>query len=517
MSYILINNMLDKRKGKEMKIERLELSSKKVKIAFIAGIVLTAVLFIMVNYLVTKAKYRNTESLDLVKGTISYNKADLNIIAMYQEKDDYISEDDKYTNINKIPTSGYKLSNKSYCEVNGEPIEEVETEYKNNAIYVGNITEKGTKCYIYFDSLAREMLSKLEASKESKYIIDAMPNPITGPYDEQKENPEGKEKLYTSPDNYGTSYVFRGNNDDVNNWVSFADHTWRIIRINGDGTLRMIYQCATPNCETTEGEETNALTSAYKSEPYNDNTYVGYYYGEAGQETYETTHTNTTPSTIAETVNNWYNETGNMASYTKFLSGSTGFCNDRVVVKNVFDGYESDGSGQTATSYAPASRLMNKGGWRAKQYPTLKCGVAMPEENPSNDIGFSSFDEIDATALKRDLFTTQGSGNGNEVLTNPVGLITSDEVVMTGGFGGVSSTDYWLYTSQNYWTMSPYVYDITNKRVSVFRVREDGYLGTSAVRTSGIGVRPVINLKSDITFSGGNGTSSKPFIVNTGN
>ena len=487
---------------------------------FIYGFIVCAILFIVINYITSLARYRNTESIELASGNISYNKADLNIIAMYQEKDDYVSDSDKYTNINKIPTTGYKLSNKSYCEVGSERVEEVEIEYKNNAIYVGNITEKGTKCYIYFDSLAREMLGKLETSKQSKYTIDEMPSPITRIYDENTENPEGKEKLYTSPDNYGTSYVFRGNNEDVNNWVTFANHTWRIIRINGDGTLRMIYQCAEPNCTDTTGEKTNAVGgTAYKFNPVDDNTYVGYYYGTAHTEeksnpSYEETHSNSTPSDVAKAVNGWYTGTGAMTNYTKYLSGDTGWCNDRVVVKNISDRYEGDGVGQTLSTYAPLSRLNAKGGvWRTNQYPTLKCGVIMPETDPTEEEGFDSFDEIDATALKRDLFTIEGSNRGNEVLPNPVGLITSDEIAMAGGFGGTASTNYWLYTNQYYWTMSPYWYN-GDGWASVFRVWADGsLLGHGVYWASGI--RPVINLKADIEFSGGNGKSDNPFIIKT--
>ena len=495
-----------------MKIEKIGETNKYKWI--IIGFIICASLFVMINYLVTKAKYRNTESLDLVKGTITYNKADLNIIAMYQESS---YGTNGYKQIDDVPTEKYTLSNKSYCEVGGQKVEEAQITYEEGYISVSKINKRGTKCYIYFDLdyKAEDMLAKLEATKQSTYEKTAMPNPITGPYDEQKENPEGKEKLYTTEDNYGTSYVFRGNNDDVHNWVTFANHTWRIIRINGDGTLRLIFQCAEPNCEITEGPETNALTSAYKSAPYDDNTYVGYYYGEAGQETYEVTHTNTTPSTIAEAVNNWYTGTGNMTSYTKYLSGDTGFCNDRVVVKSTWNGYEGNGTGKFASGYAPASRLIAKGGaWRTKQYPTLKCGIVMPGTDPTDAEGFNSFDEIDPVALKRDLFTTSGSGRGNEVLTNPVGIITSDELVIAGGFGGTASSDYWLYTNQYYWTMSPNRFFITDKWADVIRVHFDGDIRGSGAQSIN-GVRPVINLKADIEFSGGDGKSSNPFIVKT--
>ena len=503
-----------------MKLEKLEDNTSKVK-GVIIGILLTIGLVILINNITSLARYRNTESIELASGNISYNKADLNIIAMYQEKDDYVSEDDKYTNINKIPTSGYKLSNKSYCEVSGKPIQDINISYEEGTLGVTNITEKGTKCYIYFDSLAREMLAKLETSKESKYTIDAMPSPITGAYKGPAEDQDiSKDKLYISPDNYGTSYVFRGNNNDVHNWVKFAGHTWRIIRINGDGTLRLIFQCATEDCTDTLGATTNAVGgTAYKPAPYDDNTYVGYYYGTAKSEEhpnpkYEEAHSNETPSNIANAVQTWYTGTGKMNDYTEYLDGNTGWCNDRTVVKKVWNGYEGDGTAQTATGYAPASRLIPTGGWRTNQYPTLKCGVKMPETSPSNADGFSSFDEIDTNALKRDLFTTSGSDRGNGKLPVPAALITSDEVVMAGGFGGTASTDYWLYTNQYYWTMSPGIHDVSYKVAGVFAVREDGNLNTWGVNGAH-GVRPVVNLKADTTFSGGSGKSSDPFVVKT--
>ena len=488
---------------------------------FIYGFIVCAILFIVINYITSLARYRNTESIELASGNISYNKADLNIIAMYQEKDDSTSEEKEYININKIPTTGYKLSKDSYCEVGSERVEEAEFTLNEKGITIANLQEKGTKCYIYFDSLVKEMLGKLETSKGSKYTIDKMPSPITGQYNADVENPEKNEKLYTSPDNYGVSYVFRGNNEDVNNWVNFAGHTWRIIRINGDGTLRLIFQCANTSCTTTEGATTNAVGgTAYKTAPYDDNTYVGYYYGTAHSDEkptppYDEVHSNATASNIATVVDNWYSGTGAMTNYTDYLDGSTGWCNDRTVVKKVWGGYEGDGTGQSASGYASASRLIAKGGvYRTKQYPTLKCGVVMPETDPTEEEGFTSFDEIDAKAFKRDLFTTKNSGRGNEVLTNPVGLITSDEVAMAGGFGGTVGTNYWLYTNQYYWTMSPVRCYITGNPADVFRVNVDGSLGYTGVYWTH-GVRPVVNLKADTTFSGGNGKSDNPFIVNT--
>ena len=40
-------------------------------------------------------------------------------------------------------------------------------------------------------------------------------------------------------DDLGITYYFRGNVE--NNYVKFANYYWRIIRINGDGTIRIVY------------------------------------------------------------------------------------------------------------------------------------------------------------------------------------------------------------------------------------------------------------------------------------
>lgn len=46
------------------------------------------------------------------------------------------------------------------------------------------------------------------------------------------------EGLIEDIDDYGLTYYFRGN--VTNNYVSFANKTWRIVRINGDGTVRLV-------------------------------------------------------------------------------------------------------------------------------------------------------------------------------------------------------------------------------------------------------------------------------------
>ena len=91
-------------------------------------------------------------------------------------------------------------------------------------------------------------------------------------------------------DDYGTSYIFRGTID--NNWVKFGktneedgtekDIYWRIIRINGDGSIRLIYAGKSKedgSAPDPTGDETTALTSqVIFNASRNNNAYVGFQY-----------------------------------------------------------------------------------------------------------------------------------------------------------------------------------------------------------------------------------------------
>src|SRR5574344_1999014 len=56
--------------------------------------------------------------------------------------------------------------------------------------------------------------------------------------------------MYAATDDYGTSYYFRGAVD--NNWVKFNNMYWRIVRINGDGSVKLIYSGTTAPTDATK-------------------------------------------------------------------------------------------------------------------------------------------------------------------------------------------------------------------------------------------------------------------------
>ncbi len=461
-----------------MKIEKLELSNKKIKYIAI-GFIMCAVIFILINYLTSRANYRNTESIELAKGTINYSLADLNVIAMYK------IEDGRDVDIDTVPTEGYTLSERSYCTTpdSDAQIKDVFTfDYYTKELNI-KVTKKGTKCYLYFEEAkpVEKMLAKLKINTSSiKNSPDLSKTACdTGCGTDEKG-------IYEAKDDYGTSYYYRGTVN--NNWVKFGNYWWRIIRINGNGTVRMIYS-GTNNAgdQPTDGYLTpkdNSQTgiSKYNSSS-NDNAYVGFKYGTVGAINYTDAHINTTDSTILGVLRTWYN--GASSLNKSLIDGETGFCNDRTpydkAVKDATLNKESYGFGKLATYYGTYIRT-----WTGPREASLECPQA-----------------------SQDLFTTGGT-KGNGALDIPVGLITTDELILAGGYAGGENKRFWLYTGNYYWTMSPSHLD-SNSMAYVFIVYNSGVLSGVFVDNAITGVRPVINLKASTNFSG-TGTVGDPYI-----
>ena len=433
-----------------MEIETLKKSHLKRNIV-IAVVVVAIISAIVLNF--TRAKYKNTESIPLVNGTINYTPYDLKMVAMYQE------ENDSYKSIDTVPTSGYTLNEeKSYCEVNDAKDDNISMEYKDGKVYIG-VSKKGTKCYLYFDIQNQYLVKEYLLSKYQTILARNDFNVAL------TENTTGI--IYQGEDNDGQTYYFAGNHTD--NWVKFAGFYWRIIRINGDGTLRLIYNGI--NADAT-GDNTSIKLGSFNNDRTN-NMYVGYKY------TNNEIHGLNYESTILIALNEWYQT--NLQSYSAYIDINAGFCGDREPSTNNTISNGSGGTGTTNTYYASYIRLV------ANKNPTYKC--------KSND-----------------LYTTSKSNKGNKSLSNPIGLISADEVAYAGGSSSISNNNYFLFSKGSYWTMSPYFF--YNNGAYVFYV--DWYTGKLAyfsVSSSAVGIRPVINLASDVTIKSGNGTSKTPYEI----
>ena len=125
-------------------------------------------------------------------------------------------------------------------------IEKVECDNNINASWnvdtwsleTSNLSKSGT-CSVYFNKPMAA--SSITIANQTFKIDEKSKCPETSNYGDVKltgiEDSDGY--VCTAKDNYGYSYYFRGTVD--NNYVKFADKYWRIVRVNGDGTIRIIY------------------------------------------------------------------------------------------------------------------------------------------------------------------------------------------------------------------------------------------------------------------------------------
>ena len=292
----------------------------------------------------------------------------------------------------------------------------------------------------------------------------------------------------TAPDDYGTSYYFRGTVE--NNWVKFAGFYWRILRINGDGSIRMIYAGDANVIDNLENKEevlangysdwnthyTQIGESDYNSNS-NDNAYAGYMYGTLESSTYDETHANINDSAIKTVLDNWYKTNIEDARYSSYIS-DTLFCNDRSFNER----NTGTGTGTSTTYYR-----WYHGPWSSTgtQYPRLTC------------------------IQKNDRFTVDDKRIGNGNLTYPVALLTTDEAVLAGGYN-VDNSEYYLYTGNEYWTMSPR--DFFARLMALRIISNHGAPEDGNNAYVSYGVRPVINLKPN-SLKSGDGTSLNPYRV----
>ena len=278
--------------------------------------------------------------------------------------------------------------------------------------------------------------------------------------------------LYQTIDDYGTTYYYRGN--VKNNIVQFAGFYWQIVRINGDGSIRLIYNGTEKNASGNR-QMINNTTVAFNTK-YNAPTYIGYMYGNPDGTTFDEVHNNTNNSTIKTAVDNWYKTNIADKGYSSYVSNAVGFCGDRTLTGG-------DGISTSIYSYFGAYERYSK---NAAQ---LTC--------PNKE---------------RDLYTTTDSNVGNNSLTYPIGLITYDELVFAGMDGRHINKLSYIYSNKYYWTMSPSIFSATGNRAYIWSENNMGYMLEYWIAND-LGARPVINLKSDTLITSGIGTSSDPFVV----
>ena len=297
--------------------------------------------------------------------------------------------------------------------------------------------------------------------------------------------------LASAEDDYGTSYYFRG--AVTNNYVEFANKCWRIVRIVGDGSVKLVLHndntAGAANPCSSANNSTNAAFARYSGETYTstfndnfeDNAYVGFKYGTPGSSTHAATHANTNKSTILNNLETWYNT--NLKTYESVIA-NTVWCNDKTnVTDTTYNPEFGDtptglGYGTNRTYYGATQRLIRGGkygGIAGGTGPSLKCNGELSK------------------------------------ITSKVGLITADELALAGCTYAKKNTTTYLQenaTDTPWWSLSPDYF--TGSDAYVWNVIDGSLIGFNVSNT--YGVRPSISLKPTTNVTG-EGTSSSPFII----
>ena len=315
-------------------------------------------------------------------------------------------------------------------------------------------------------------------------------------------------ELASTEDDYGTSYYFRG--AVKNNYVQFANKCWRIVRVGGDGSVKLILHndntARTANPCLSANNEVSAAFARYSgttyesafNEKYDDNAYVGFKYGIVpgcenhpeitdkytcnrnnytwkGSTSYAEAHANTNKSTILTNLETWYNN--NLKTYESVID-DTVWCNDKTnVTDTTYDPFSLTPNGlgyaKNETYYGATQRLVSTSGSAGGTGPSLKCNGELSK------------------------------------ITSKVGLVTADELAFAGyAYDRYNTTTYLQEnaTSDYWWSLSPFniggVLSVVDGVGNLIRI---GLYNS-------IGVRPSISLKPS-TYVTGNGSSEDPYKV----
>lgn len=355
----------------------------------------------------------------------------------------------------------------------------------NGSKWIANIydiTVGNTKCTTYFTtkySYANAPSGTLLYKIRTSYTADGASTKTTP----GKANATANEGVRTSPDDYGTSYYYRGNIN--NNYVEFANMCWRILRVTGNGDIKLVLyngnaESVNNPCSNVKsvyapfsyykmGSSTNYHYKAFNSLD-TGYVYTGFMYGPETDIT-----VNSTDSIALSSLKGFYDQF--LRKYNSMIA-DTIYCGDK--------------SGTTASNVL--SRIYRS--------PTLTC----PADAKGGKAG---------SYTATDIVNGNGKLRGNDGYGSKpykIGLLSADEVAFAGHTTSSANTSTFLgYSAEGdtYWTMSsagngsPY---------EVFFVKD----GTSIdydILTERHYIRPVIALLSSTKVTG-SGTKTDPFVVN---
>jgi len=395
-------------------------------------------------------------------------------------EENYLTDDIDYNNLLSRTYIQYQINDE---EVKLLDIDESIPIYTSSVAGKNNIAEE-LKIKVWVDE--NIPLKELDKDIHLKFVVEELKRNIYGEEDSlvntiinkfggisniEKKTPSifslsaiENEGLLMTKDDAGNSFYFRGSVLDNN--VQFGTTKeekpllWKILRINGDKSVRLVL-----NDEFLESDELLKTTYNFVD---SSNAFVGYCYGTVTAADYLKVHDNLNYSTAKINLEKWYEKLFVNTIYQNYIANST-FCVDRSLVTG-------SGLGKGITYYGSYQRIDAE----IKEFtPTLTC---------SQD---------------KDKFSEENS------LIYPIGLLTSDELVFAGATSSVKNSLFYLSSKYNYWLMTPASY---NRAANIYVMNSKSGLVKEKVSNVNY-LRPVINIKGDIVVLDGDGTIASPYIL----
>ena len=388
-------------------------------------------------------------------------------------------------------------------------------------------------------------------------------------------NLKSEQGLYKTTDDLGSTYFFRGY--VTNNNVYFGGFYWKVVRINGDGSIRLIYNGIAKNAM---GNQTSINGTYYQySTRYHDPTYVGYMYGEnfSSEEVIskETVYANFTvltkyyfadsyeydatnkvyklkmSDTSKEMAYGTMNEMKDKFSeypYTCVSTSSISACQVLIKVNRVnannenqiyvnyisypsvtYEGIKANTTDSDVKKIIDAwykTNIVDKNlsSYIADNYFCNERSLASTNFGDGHNLVpttiFSPYKRLYADTNKVANLTCENidkfsvsSNIGNGKLTYPIALLTADEIALAGGRYSYKNENFYLRTNNYWFTMTPSYFDQHFAYAYVWYLTTTGNMYYLSYVGSTYGIRPVINLKSETLISQGDGTIDNPFQI----
>ncbi len=257
--------------------------------------------------------------------------------------------------------------------------------------------------------------------------------------------------LSSIADSYGTSYYYRGDID--NNFVDFANMCWRVVRIQGDGSIKLILNDSKRTCSSSNTKlETISGISEMSADVFD--------YANCSADT-----------CMRKKLQNWYKTSG-LSNYESKLKKETWYLGD------ISTFYDSNGIITADTS----KKMYTKAYKRLYGLGTEKYASLIDKQNGVTDfVGSLSADEAVLAGLALSVGSSQNFMNFNNdiyllTLATTKMVFSLREYAYPSSYSGYGSFIKTISFKEKYMSAAPMIVLLPNTTVTGQGTKSDPYV-----------------------------------------